>query len=219
MIGSGAKTSKIVHRADAARTMVGKENNDVPRFVAVPFVLGTLVGHPGGCQPSHTTLHALRDRLATSPRGRRPAKMVIRRPTAITAGRSFGPVAAPGKVEAVEEAEIASQLVGGGVIAVKRQRWSDSPSAPTTFASVQSTTPDAKARLDSSKARIERLRSAIEQARSDLAGPSRDAKQSGQISLAGRGFTAPTSWPTPAHGRRQVARPRWRRCRLRVDRE
>ncbi|SIN68935.1 HlyD family secretion protein [Singulisphaera sp. GP187] len=112
-----------------------------------------------------------------------PAREVIVEPP--TRGAIIQTVAAPGKVEAVEEAEIASQLVGR-VVAVKVK---DGDSVKADDVLVQLDDTDAKARLDSSKARIERLRSAIEQAGSDVDKANRDAKQSG--TLAGRGFTAP----------------------------
>jgi HlyD family secretion protein len=117
-------------------------------------------------------------RLATP-----PAREVVVEPP--TRGPIVRTVAAPGKVEAVEEAEIASQLVGR-VVAVNVKEG-DPVKADAVLVQLDDT--DAKARLDSSKARIERLRSAIEQAESDLTKASRDAKQSG--TLAGRGFTAP----------------------------
>lgn len=112
-----------------------------------------------------------------------PAREVIVEPP--TRGPIIQTVAAPGKVEAVEEAEIASQLVGR-VIAV-HVKEGDAVKADEVLVQLDDT--DARARLDSSLARIERLRSAIEQAESDLTKASRDAKQSG--TLAGRGFTAP----------------------------
>jgi len=117
-------------------------------------------------------------RLATP-----PAHEVVVEPP--SRGPIVQTVAAPGKVEAIEEAEIASQLVGR-VVAVQ-VKDGDPVKAGQVLVRLDDT--DAKARLDSSLARIERLRSAIEQAESDAAKASRDARQSG--TLAGRGFSAP----------------------------
>lgn len=111
-----------------------------------------------------------------------PREVIVEPPTR---GRIVQTVAAPGKVEAVVEAEIASQLVGR-VAAVKVK---DGDTVNRGDVLVQLDDTDARARLDSARARIERLRSAIEQADSDLAKANRDASQSGK--LAGRGFSAP----------------------------
>jgi HlyD family secretion protein len=100
-------------------------------------------------------------------------------------------ITAPGRVESVEEAEIASQLVGR-VIAVNVKEG-DAVKKGAVLVRLDPT--DARARLESSKARIERLRQAINQAENDLAKAHRDANQSGK--LATRGFNTPTSWPTP----------------------
>lgn len=149
------------------------------RFVVVPLVLGTLVAILAAANLRRDPAAFEIDWQLAAP----PAREVVIEPP--TRGEIVQTVAAPGKVEAVEEAEIASQLVGR-VIAVKVK---DGDIVKANDVLVQLDDTDAKARLDSSKARIERLRSAIEQAESDLAKASRDAKQSG--TLAGRGFTAP----------------------------
>lgn len=117
-------------------------------------------------------------RLAAPP----PREVVVEPPSR---GLIVQTVAAPGKVEAVVEAEIASQLVGR-VVAVNVE---DGDEVKHGDILVQLDDTDARARLDSARARIERLRSAIEQAESDLAKANRDANQSGK--LAGRGFSAP----------------------------
>lgn len=149
------------------------------RIVAVTIALGILVAGLAAANLRRDPGAFEIDWRLVSP----PAREVIVEPP--TRGAIVQTVAAPGKVEAVEEAEIASQLVGR-VIAVKVK---DGDSVKAGDVLVQLDDTDAKARLDSAKARIERLRSAIEQAGSDVAKANRDAKQSG--TLAGRGFTAP----------------------------
>src|SRR5438270_331910 len=84
---------------------------------------------------------------------------------------------APGKVESVEEAEIASQLVGR-VVAVNVKEGAVVKKGEV-LVRIDST--DARARLDSAGARIERLRSAIEQAERDLEKVNRDANQAGKL--------------------------------------
>jgi HlyD family secretion protein len=115
---------------------------------------------------------------------RPPALAVLAEPPG--RGEIVQTVAAPGKVEAVEEAEIASQLVGR-VVAVNVKEG-DVVKKGDVLVRLDDT--DARARLDSSRARIERLRSAIEQADKDLEKARRDANQSGKLSV--RGFTTPT---------------------------
>ena len=95
-------------------------------------------------------------------------------------------VTAPGKVESVEEAEIASQVIGR-VIAVNVKEG-DGVKKGDLLVKLDPT--DARARLDSSLARIERLRQAINQAENDLAKANRDANLSGKLSE--RGFATPT---------------------------
>ena len=95
-------------------------------------------------------------------------------------------ITAPGKVEAIDEAEIASQLVGR-VTAVEVK---EGDSVKKGQLLVRLDTTDARARLDSSKARIARLRSAIDQAENDVAKTNRDANLSNK--LASRGFNTPT---------------------------
>jgi HlyD family secretion protein len=112
-----------------------------------------------------------------------PAEVVLESPAR---GPIVQTVAAPGKVEAVEEAEIASQLVGR-VIAVEVKEG-DAVKKGDVLVRLDPT--DARARLESSKARIERLRAAIEQAEKDVEKANRDANQSNK--LASRGFNTPT---------------------------
>ena len=95
-------------------------------------------------------------------------------------------VTAPGKVESVEEADIASQIVGR-VVQVKVKEG-DQVNPGDLLVRLDNT--DAKARLDSAMARIARLTAAIRQSDHDLEKAHRDANQSGK--LAGRGFTTPT---------------------------
>jgi HlyD family secretion protein len=95
-------------------------------------------------------------------------------------------ISAPGKVEAVEEADIASQLVGR-VIAV-RVKEGDAVKKGDVLVRLDPT--EARARLDSALARIDRLRFAIEQAEKDVEKANRDANQSNK--LASRGFNTPT---------------------------
>ena len=103
-----------------------------------------------------------------------------------TRGEIVQTVTAPGKVESVEEAEIASQLVGR-VVEV-RVKEGDVVKAGQVLVRLDDT--DARARLDSALARINRLTSGISQSDNDLEKALRDASQSGK--LAGRGFTTPT---------------------------
>jgi HlyD family secretion protein len=95
-------------------------------------------------------------------------------------------VAAPGKVEAVDEAEIASQLVGR-VVAVNVKEGSAIKKGDVL---VRLDPTDATARLESSVARIERLRKAIDQTENDVAKASRDVDQATR--MANRGFNSPT---------------------------
>jgi HlyD family secretion protein len=95
-------------------------------------------------------------------------------------------VAAPGKIEAIEEAEISSQLVGRVVEVLVKE--GDTVKKGQILVRLDTT--DARAHLDSAIARIARLRSAIDQAQKDLEKTSRDAGQSAK--LAGRGFNTPT---------------------------
>lgn len=113
-----------------------------------------------------------------------PVREVILEPPA--QGPIVQTITAPGKVEAVEEAEIASQIVGR-VIAVNVKEGDTVKKADIL---VRLDPTDAKARLESSSARIARLHSAIDQAENDLAKANRDANQSGK--LATRGFNSPT---------------------------
>ena len=113
-----------------------------------------------------------------------PALEVVAEPAA--RGAIAQTVTAPGKVESVEEAEIASQLVGR-VVAVNVKEG-DLVKKGDVLVRLDDT--DYRARLDSSLARIERLRSAIDQSEKDLEKALRDAAQSGKLSA--RGFSTPT---------------------------
>jgi HlyD family secretion protein len=93
---------------------------------------------------------------------------------------------APGKIESMEEIEIASQIVGR-VVAVNVKEG-DAVKKDDVLVQLDDT--DAKARLASALARIDRLRAAITQAESDVEKATREANQSGK--LAGRGFSTPT---------------------------
>ncbi len=95
-------------------------------------------------------------------------------------------VTAPGVVESVEEAEIASQIVGR-VIEV-RVKDGDVVKKGDLLVKLEQT--EARARFDSSTARIERLKAAIAQSETDLTKALRDANQS--TKLAGRGFSTAT---------------------------
>lgn len=114
----------------------------------------------------------------------RPSRKVLAEPPArATIVRT---VAASGKVESVEEAEIASQIIGR-VVAVNFQEG-DAVKKGEILVQIDPT--DAQARLDSTLARTTRLDAAISQADSDLAKARRDAGLASK--LAGRGFTTPT---------------------------
>lgn len=112
-----------------------------------------------------------------------PREVVVEPPTR---GAIVQTINAPGKVESVEEAEIASQLVGR-IVAVNVKEGNVVKKGDVL---VRIDPTDARARLDSARARIDRLRSAIDQADKDLEKAQRDANQSGK--LANRGFNTPT---------------------------
>jgi len=95
-------------------------------------------------------------------------------------------VTASGRIESVEEAEIASQIIGR-VTAVNFKEG-DPVKAGDVLVAIDRT--DAQAKLDSTNARISRLEAAINQADSDLKKAQRDADLSAK--LAGRGFSTPT---------------------------
>lgn len=90
-------------------------------------------------------------------------------------------ITAPGNVESVEEAEIASQVVGR-VVAV-HVRDGDTVRAGKLLVKLDPT--DASARLDSARARIDRLKAGLNQAEADLEKAQRDALRSGQLSARG----------------------------------
>src|SRR3954451_23464008 len=83
-------------------------------------------------------------------------------------------VTAPGVVEPVEEAEIASQIVGR----VVEVRIKDGDRVKKGDLLVKLDETEARARLDSSSARIERLKAAIAQAESDRDKAERDVLRS-----------------------------------------
>jgi HlyD family secretion protein len=113
-----------------------------------------------------------------------PALEVMVEP--LSRGEIVQTITAPGKVESIEEAEIASQLVGRVVrVNVKE---GDVVKKGKVLVEIDET--DARARLDSSVARIARLSSAIETASKDLEKANRDANLSGK--LADRGYSTPT---------------------------
>ncbi len=95
-------------------------------------------------------------------------------------------ITAPGTVESVEEAEIASQIIGR-VIEV---RVKDGDRVKKGDLLVKLDPTEAKSRVDSATARAERLRSAIEQCKNELAKATRDESQSSK--LAGRGVATLT---------------------------
>ncbi|WP_165248494.1 efflux RND transporter periplasmic adaptor subunit [Paludisphaera soli] len=95
-------------------------------------------------------------------------------------------VTASGVIESVDQAEIASQIIGR-VVAVNFKEG-DPVKAGDVLVAIDPT--DAQAKLDSANARISRLEAAINQADSDLKKAQRDADLSSK--LAGRGFSTPT---------------------------
>ena len=95
-------------------------------------------------------------------------------------------VTAPGIVEPVDEARIASQIVGR-VVEVK-VKDGDLVKKGDLLVKIEET--EAKARLDSSAARIERLKASIVQAQSNREKADRDVTRSAK--LAGRNVATPT---------------------------
>jgi HlyD family secretion protein len=112
---------------------------------------------------------------------REPArKVLVESPSG---GAIVQTITAPAKIEAVEEAEIASQLIGR-VIAVYVEEG-DIVLRHDPLVELDST--EARARLDSTLARIARLKAAITQAKSEVAKASRDAELSSKLGT--RGFS------------------------------
>ena len=109
---------------------------------------------------------------------------VIAEPPAL--GSIVQTVTAPGAVESVEEAEIASQIIGR-VIEV---RVKDGDRVKKDDLLVKLDPTEAKSRVDSAAARADRLRSAIDQAKRDLEKATRDEAQLSK--LAGRGVATVT---------------------------
>jgi HlyD family secretion protein len=112
---------------------------------------------------------------------REPArKVLVESPSA---GPIIQTITAPAKIEAVEESEIASQLIGR-VTAVYVEEG-DIVLRQDPLVELDST--EARARLDSTRARIARLKAAIAQSRSELTKANRDAELS--TKLGTRGFS------------------------------
>lgn len=112
-----------------------------------------------------------------------PREVTLDKPTR---GEIVETITAPGTVEPVEEAEIASQIVGR-VVAVN-VRDGDRVKAGDVLVKLEET--EMRARLDSAIARLGRLGSAIARAGADLEKSRRDAARTAQ--LAGRGASTPT---------------------------
>lgn len=104
-------------------------------------------------------------------------------------------IAAPGTVEAVDEAEIASQVVGRVVEVAVR----DGDTVKRDAVLIRLDETQARAQLDSAIARIDRLNAAIAQAQFDLEKADRDEGQSSR--LAGKGFSTPTELADARTGR------------------
>jgi HlyD family secretion protein len=113
-----------------------------------------------------------------------PAPRVLAEP--LSHGTIVQTITASGKIESVEEAEIASQIIGR-VVSVG---FKEGDAVKKGDVLVQIDKTDAQARLDSVRARISRLTAAIDQAESDLKKARRDAGLS--TKLADRGFSTPT---------------------------
>ncbi len=112
-----------------------------------------------------------------------PREVVLEAPSR---GLIVQTIAAPGTVEPVEEAEIASQILGR----VVEVRVKDGDAVKKDDLLVKLDDTDAKARLDSARARIERLKGAIGQALIELDKAQRDAERAER--LANRGVSTPT---------------------------
>ncbi len=95
-------------------------------------------------------------------------------------------VTAPGTIELVEEADIASQIMGQ----VEEVNVKKGDRVKKEDLLVRLDDEDARARLESTKARIERLEAAIEISKADLEKAIRDLR--GYQELADRGFSTPT---------------------------
>ncbi len=112
-----------------------------------------------------------------------PREVTLERPAI---GKIVQTITAPGEVELIEEAQIASQVVGRVVeVNVK-----DGQKVKAGDVLVRLDDIDARARLDSSSARIERLRAAIAQAETDREKALRDTNRTNQ--LAQRSMVTPT---------------------------
>jgi HlyD family secretion protein len=115
---------------------------------------------------------------------RPPAREVVAEPPG--RGPVVQTITAPGAVELVEEAKIASQIVGRAV----EVRVEDGDMVQKGDLLVKLDDTDAKARLESVDRRIQRLEAAIDQALSDREKARRDLERSGQ--LANRGVVTAT---------------------------
>jgi HlyD family secretion protein len=103
-----------------------------------------------------------------------------------TRGEIIQTVTAPGKIEPIEEAEIASQIVGR-VVAVNVK---DGDHVKKGDVLVKLDQTDARAQLDSALAKIERYKAAILQSTAEREKTQRDLNR--YDSLAGRGVATPT---------------------------
>lgn len=90
-------------------------------------------------------------------------------------------ITAPGAIEAIGEAEIASQVVGRVVEVTVHE--GDTVKAGQLLVRLDPI--EAQARLDSAHARIDRLRASLSQVEADMAKATRDAARSGQLSVRG----------------------------------
>ena len=117
------------------------------------------------------------------PQRKKPRKVQLVKPDRSTVVQT---ITAPGEIELVEQADIASQIVGQ-VTAVHVKKGM---SVKKDTVLLELDDQDAAARLESMEARIEGVRAAIIAAQADLAKAERDAK--GLEKLAERGFSTPT---------------------------
>jgi HlyD family secretion protein len=103
----------------------------------------------------------------------------------VTRAEIIQTVTAPGAIELIEEADIASEVIGK----VKKVLVKKGDVVKMDDLLVQLDDEDARARFESTEARIERLRAAIDLAKLDLAKAERDS--AGYQELAERGFSTP----------------------------
>lgn len=118
-----------------------------------------------------------------------PREVIVETPAN---GEIVQTVTAPGAVELVEEAQIASQIVGR-VIEVKVKDGDRVKGATPNYPGdllVKLDETDARARFDSARSRLDRLQAAITQAEAEFRKTQRDFDRSSE--LAGRGVVTPT---------------------------